>query len=72
MEKTLQNLLETMHDIRALLDLSSTEAGGKHALVIYRSVVVLMVASWEQYVEQLAESSVSTLTARLKVRQSPT
>ena len=66
MDKCLNNLLDTMRDIRALLDLSSTDAGREHALVIYRSTVVLMVASWEQYVEQLAERSVSTLTDRLR------
>ena len=66
MEHSLNNLLDTMQDIRALLDLSSTEAGREHALVIYRSAVVLMVASWEQYVEQLAQASVSTLTVRLR------
>ena len=64
MEKCLNNLLDTMEDIKALLDLSLTEAGQERSLIIFRSAVVLMVAAWEQYVEQLAEISVSVLTAR--------
>ena len=66
MEKCLNNLLDTMEDIKALLDLSLTEAGQERSLIIFRSAVVLMVAAWEQYVEQLAEISVSVLTARLR------
>ena len=66
MDKCLNNFLKAMDDIRALLDLSSTDTGKERALVIFRSAIVLMVASWEQYIEQLAESSVSILTARLR------
>jgi len=66
MDNSLNNLNIAMDDINTLLSLSSTNDGQAHKNNILRSVVVLMVASWEQFIEQLAENSVITLVQRLR------
>ncbi len=66
MDNSLNNLRIAMDDIETLLSLSSTNDGRDHKNNILRSAVVLMVASWEQFVEQLAENSVITLVQRLR------
>jgi hypothetical protein len=65
MKKSHDNLHTYLNDIRALLDLSLTLDSIEQRRVIFRSAVVLLIASWEQYVEQLAESSIAVLTDRL-------
>jgi len=66
MKRTLNNLNTNLDDIRALLDLSVTLTSIEQRRVIFRSAVVLLIASWEQYIEQLAESSITVLTNRLR------
>lgn len=67
MRKTLDNLDSSLNDIRALLDLSVAESvRDDQRKVIFRSVIVLLIASWEQYVEQLADNSIAVLTSRLR------
>ena len=66
MKQSLNILQTNLKDIVALLDLSLTLDSVEQKRGIFRSAVVLLIASWEQYIEQLAESSVSILTARLR------
>lgn len=66
MKKSLSNFQTNLNDIRSLLDLSLTLDGVDQRRVIFRSAVVLLIASWEQYIEQLAESSIAVLTDRLR------
>jgi len=66
MDSSLNNLKIAMSDIDTLLSLSYTNDGKGHKNNILRSAIVLMVASWEQFVEQLAENSVITLVKRLR------
>ncbi len=65
MKRSLSNFKTNLNDINALLDLSSNIDSAEQR-AIFRSAVVLLIASWEQYIEQLAESSVSVLTDRLR------
>ncbi len=66
MKNSLINLSKALEDISMLLGLSHTVVGREHTNNILRSTVVLMAASWEQYIEQLAENSVTTLAERLR------
>lgn len=65
MNRSLSNFQTNLNDIDALLDLSSS-IDSVEQRAIFRSAVVLLIASWEQHIEQLAESSVSVLTDRLR------
>lgn len=66
MESSLNNLKSALEDINALLDLSNSEIGSIHKSNILRSTIVLMVASWEQFIEQLAENTAITIVKRLR------
>lgn len=66
MDSSYNNLKNAMNDINTLLALSKTEDGRQHTNNILRSAVVLMVAAWEQFIEQLAVNTVQTLTDRLR------
>lgn len=66
MKKTLDIFNSSIKDIQLLLDLENTPQGETNKTIIFRSVVVLMVAAWEQFVEQLAQKSVSTLTSHIR------
>jgi hypothetical protein len=67
MKKSLDNLNSSLNDIRALLDLSLTGSVKEdQRKVIFRSAIVLLIASWEQYIEQLADNSIIVLTNRLR------
>jgi hypothetical protein len=66
MENSLRNFNTAILDIETLLSLSRTKTGSEHKGNILRSAVVLMVAAWEQFIEQLAVNSVTTLTNRLR------
>lgn len=66
MKHSLNNLHANLNDISALLDLSLTLTSVEQRKVIFRSAVVLLIASWEQYIEQLAESAITVLANRLR------
>jgi len=66
MKKSLINLRSNIEDIRSLIKLSSSIDDHDNQRAIYRSVVVLLVASWEQFVEQLADRSIEVMTARMR------
>jgi len=66
MKQSLDNLHSSLNDIRELLSLSLTLPSIEQQRVIFRSAVVLLIASWEQYIEQLADSSITVLTNRLR------
>ncbi len=66
MNKSFFNLKSNIEDIRSLIKLSSSIADVDNQRAIFRSVVVLLVASWEQFVEQLADSSIAVMTDRLR------
>ncbi len=65
MIRSLNNFQTNLKDITVLLDLSSIIDSSKQR-PIFRSSVVLLVALWEQFIEQLAERSVTVLTDRLR------
>lgn len=66
MRKSLENFQLNIDDIKELLDLSGTLSSIEKKSVIFRSAVVLLIATWEQYIEQLADSSILVLTDRLR------
>lgn len=66
MKKSLSNLENSLEDVTALLELTQLQISSSQKSAILRSAVVLIIASWEQFVEQLAEASVSVLTSRLR------
>lgn len=66
MKKTFEIFESSLQDIQLLLDFVNSPQGEMNKLIIFRSVVVLMVAAWEQFIEQLAQKSVSTLTNRIR------
>jgi hypothetical protein len=66
MNRSFFNLKSNIEDIRSLIKLSSSIDDLDNQRAIYRSVVVLLVASWEQFVEQLADSSIEVMTDRMR------
>jgi len=66
MNSSFFNLRSNIEDIRSLLNLSSSITDVDNQRAIFRSVVVLLVASWEQFVEQLADSSITVMIDRLR------
>lgn len=66
MKQTKINFKTNIEDIESLLELSLSITNIEQKKVIFRSAVVLLIASWEQYIEQLANSSVLVLTNRLR------
>lgn len=66
MKSSLDNLSNSLHDILSLIELSISADDEMQKNVVYRSAIVLLIASWEQYIEQLAEKAVLTLTDRLR------
>lgn len=66
MKQALQIFHSSLDDIKTLLNLSSTLEDDEQKKVIFRSAVVLLIASWEQYVEQLANKSIMVLISRLR------
>lgn len=66
MNRSYQNLVKNLDDVVSLLNLSDTQETNEQRMVLFRSCVVLLIASWENFVEQLAESSIKVLTERLR------
>lgn len=66
MKKTLEVFTNSLQDIHSLLNLANLPSEQINKIVVYRSAIVLMVASWEQFIEQLVQKSVLTLTNRIR------
>ena len=66
MKESINNLNMNIADIESLLDLSVKAETSEQSQAIFRSAVVLLIASWEQYIEQLADKSIQILTDRLR------
>lgn len=66
MDKVLEVFFSSIEDINFLMGLSKEIKGNDKEIILYRSVVLLLIASWEQFVEQLAEDAVSVLVGRLR------
>jgi len=66
MKKSLNLFFQSLHEIQLFLKLTESPSGELNEKIILRSIIVLMVAAWEQFIEQLAEKSVLSLTNHLR------
>jgi hypothetical protein len=65
MKQALDNFHSNKADIGTLLNFAQTQPVTEQK-VFFRSAVVLLIAAWEQFIELLADNSITVLTNRLR------